>query len=128
MNYLIRLKKEILSAILINHKWKGAAPNFISKIILIIKLNRVRINEDINKRIEAITWNKKYLIAWLEGKGRFEAINKSKNLNTVTSIDNHLIIIEELIIDTIILNRFINKLKIISIGEISFYYLSLQHF
>ena len=114
----IKLIKESFSAIAINHKWNGAAPNFISKTKAIIVWYCIKVVRERSKMIEAIAWNKKYLTGWVEGLNRLEAIRRSKNLKTLTSIHSQIVNKEDLAAEIVRLARFIKTLSKINKGEI----------
>ena len=71
---------------LINHKWKGAIPNFIiinKHLNILICVSNVNLN---NNKIDPIDWNKKYLTVFLCSWNKVEVIKINKNLNMLTSI------------------------------------------
>lgn len=102
----------------ISHRWKGAAPNFINKMIPIIIWCCINLIEEIRKIIEAIDWNKKYLIGWVEGFSNLEVNKSNINLNILTSIHSQTMSKEDLLRAIIKLIKFIKILNTTSKGEI----------
>lgn len=121
------------STILINHRWKGAAPNFIIATSKRTSWNNKPLHKEITKATELNAWNIKYFttceflkLCWCRNKTII-------NLNILISMLNQIIIKEFEVSLNKMLKIFIKNAKIVKKGEIlrfitwtSYAFLNLQ--
>ena len=123
-----KLNKVIFLMSLINHKWKGAIPNFIiinKHLNILICVSNVNLN---NNKIDPIDWNKKYLTVFLCSWNKVEVIKINKNLNMLTSILIQILMGDLLDKEISKLAKFIVNAKKNRFGEIALCYLSDRKF